>query len=253
MVELLRDFYTAIQQRLRSPIFGFIAVALILANWDKIFYLASAETTAAVRIRYVKIDYNPTWDFLIPTTIAAALCVAHPWVILVFSKLSVLPTEKLKAAQFKSMNNVNHAKLTADIEYEIIRAKAEELRETHLIERAKREKVLRDAGGEDLVNEAAKLRAEAAEPDPDRIDLSKVETAVIKVIGAANSPISGDTIIRTDYIVNIIQKSNPRAGGSRVPVMALDAINSLERKGLIQDQRNGYLLTKKGFDVFDKV
>lgn len=255
MIEFFKDFLAATQERIKSPVFGFIFGSVLVANWDKLFFLIASDASASVRIRYVSLNTNLFLDVLFPVIFGAFLCAAYPWVVLGFSQLSRNPVERLRIAQLKSLSFVSHERLLDEIEYEKKRANLEKLKDNNLLERVQREDVLRGKGGQELVKEAERLRSTTAalERKDDTPQFSDIETGIIRILGYASKPASLGEVLNSEALVNAIKKSNRNAGVSRVSVLVTAALNALIQREIIQNHNTGYLLTKQGFDVFDKI
>jgi len=138
----IKEILDALNTRIRSPIFGSIAIAFIFTNWKSLFYLAFSNTTVSAKFFYF--DANTTvWSLIvIPMVIGLALAIASPWIALFSSQIAEFPTSKRKLLQVDSV----HKSLLRKQELEQTRKQILAETEFHLIQAAKRDEAVQKIG-----------------------------------------------------------------------------------------------------------
>lgn len=253
MTSIFRELIDTLNQRVRSPVLSYAFTSLVLANWDKIFFLFGSDASAAVRIRFVEINTNFISDIFIPISLGLILCALHPWITMIFSIMTIPAIQRMRVSQIKSGHAVEIERLDSEIATAQKRAIKERDRDEALIEQAKRDKLLTQEGGAELLQEAVRLRDEEAASEGGSVsfELSNIDRKIISILGVADASLEERKIALDNGLRTITHETNPRGGVSRHAVLVKDALTNLIKRRLVASNSSGYQLTKMGFDIFD--
>ncbi|MEJ2022465.1 MAG: hypothetical protein P8X43_10645, partial [Maritimibacter sp.] len=80
MVDLFREFLSAVHARIRSPFWGSIAIVFVLVNWKVLFYLIVADQSVSTRLRFFELNSDPTLLYWIPLFVGLGFAIAAPWI-----------------------------------------------------------------------------------------------------------------------------------------------------------------------------
>ncbi|MEZ5893067.1 MAG: hypothetical protein R3C58_07980 [Parvularculaceae bacterium] len=139
-MDSIREIFDALHARIRSPIFGSIAVFFAILNWKALFFLAFANATASDRIQFFD-DHTTYWSTLIfPILGGIAFAIASPWIALFSAWAAEEPTTRRKIRQTKSIDKI----LTEKMRLEKTRIQFLANEESALIEAAKRDEEVKE-------------------------------------------------------------------------------------------------------------
>ena len=131
----MKEIIEAFNARIRSPVFGYFVLALLVINWKPLFFLLVDDTPVSTRIELFEKLTNITSLLVLPIAIGAIAAIVSPWVNYVFLRLCRKPTDLRNAIQAES----EHKLLLKKKELEEARSLVLAAKERDLISRAKRD------------------------------------------------------------------------------------------------------------------
>ena len=154
MKEIIEGFAT----RVKSPLFGYFILSLLVLNWKPLFYLMLSKAEWVKRIEYFDEHITLSTMFFYPLVFSIVGAVVYPWINYFFLRISKQPTMLRNNIQAES----EHALLLKKTELENIRNSLLASKEQDLIERAKRDEKIQEIDDEQvkesLKSEISKLR-----------------------------------------------------------------------------------------------
>lgn len=113
-MDSIREIFDAISNRIRSPVFGSIAIMFLIINWKPTFYLLFSDVSA--RSKFIFFDANTTTTSLLakPVLLGIAFAVVAPWIAYVSSRIAEHPIKLRKLRQITVANETLTAKLTLE-------------------------------------------------------------------------------------------------------------------------------------------
>ena len=139
-MESLKEIFDAMNSRVRSPIFGSIAIAFLVINWKPIYYLLFANESVEIRFEFFDANTTLLTTVFWPPVIGIAFAVASSWIAFFSAWIAETPTTKRKLLQTKSADRV----LTEKLRLEQTRKKFLAAEEKALIEEAKRDEEVQE-------------------------------------------------------------------------------------------------------------
>ncbi|WP_424944737.1 hypothetical protein [Aliiroseovarius crassostreae] len=238
MGDVLKDFFEATNNRIRSPFIGSIIFVFLVVNWRPLFNLLFGDTEVLVRIAHF--DNVTTWQslYLWPVVGGVVFALANPWLKYAGAWVAKKPVAHLKQLQDEAAHQHQIADIRRATELEERRAAEEEARERRKIDAAKREKEAEEVGGEELSRELK---------DPSSTiggaPLSKLAEQILK-----------DTYIGDPQTIELFKegtKDRIRLGGVKrgfstrmAFVEAEDAVRDLAKRGYVNGENPWYLSPK---------
>lgn len=134
----MSEILEALASRIKSPLFGYVFFAFIIANWKPLFYLWISTTAVVDRFEYFDENTSPVSLLLVPLAAGVITSIAYPWVNVVLIWVNHFPTDLRNYLQANTENKF----LMEKQRHEIVRKNYMALREDELIERAKRDQEL---------------------------------------------------------------------------------------------------------------
>lgn len=203
-MDVIKDIWDGLTQRLRSPIFGSVLLSFVAFNWKEIGFVFYGEGTLAWRYAYW--DKNTdVWSLVVcPLFTGISIALALPFVRFAGGWVSSWPLSKLRAleedgarkqriAQLKARQEEDKAaaaaeleKIKATTEMEAAVAQLQAEREREKIDAEKR---LKDAQGisEKLGEELAKRREEGKK-EPKQKTVTPSELAILQLLSDKSHP-----------------------------------------------------------------
>jgi len=80
----MREIFEALGSRIKSPLFGYAAIAFVAINWRSLFYLMAAKVTAVERIKYFENNTTFYSLILLPIVFATIGAIIYPWINALF-------------------------------------------------------------------------------------------------------------------------------------------------------------------------
>lgn len=131
----MKELVEAITARVKSPIYGYLAISWIFINWKQLLVLLFDATSIQVRIDAFEKQTTATSLVVLPLVIGVTVAVLSPWFSYLFLKLARRPTDLHNALQAEAEHNL----LLKRKQLEEARATLLAARERELIARAKRD------------------------------------------------------------------------------------------------------------------
>jgi len=98
-LEVVKDMFDALSQRIRSPFAGSIVLAFLLWNWKPLWVLLFDSAPVAEKIAYFE-AHTDIWQlYIFPCVSGIALALALPWVRYAGAYLATRPNRVLKELQ----------------------------------------------------------------------------------------------------------------------------------------------------------
>lgn len=103
----IKEIFEAFSQRIKSPIFGYVIIAFLAANWKPVFFLLFSGEPTPVKFTYL--DENTSWAtlFWLPLIIGVLAALAAPWISLAGAIWAESPTNKKRIRAVKAANEVS--------------------------------------------------------------------------------------------------------------------------------------------------
>ncbi|WP_417257023.1 hypothetical protein [Celeribacter halophilus] len=278
-MDFIKDIYEAWGARIKSNVFGSIAIVFVFVNWKALFFLLFADVRVTTKFSYF--DANTDWItlFAMPVGLGCLLAIAFPYINYVALRLVSWPVKKAKMLQDETM----HERLLAKLKFEIERAEKRNQLSAQVVEQAEIESRVKDIEDDDI-REKTLARIDEIEdelpernpkgpwPNIDRIvaSVSEPDRIVLQMIekdpgsGAKeNSNFFGRLSEKNRSIVNqrFAEIFDGPVDSRRTQTEYESAIPRLETAGLIKQigqlkrSRLHYFFTptSKGHAVLDKI
>lgn len=159
----MNDIVDAITTRFKAPYFGYALLAFFALNWRGIFLLMVSDATPLERLSAFD-NVTDIYSLVIwPLITGAAVAATAHWVRYIFGMISKKPLELIDNLDLEAQ----HKRAIRQAELEQSRTKLFSIKETELIDRAKRdeevERISDKSEREKLKNELERLRRERDE------------------------------------------------------------------------------------------
>ena len=160
MQDLLKDVFSWVQDRVRSPFYTYIAAAFIAINWREIAILVWSDGAIAERIKIF--DGNTSFVALVfgPILLGVFLAILSPYLKYGGAWLAKYPRRILDGLQSDEAQARRIRDYELKTEEEVALAELEEAREQRKIDAAKRTAEAQVTGGDELVETLVKSREE---------------------------------------------------------------------------------------------
>lgn len=156
----MKEILEALGTRIRSPLFGYMALAFFAINWKELLYLWLSDEDISNRIEFFTNNTSNLSLLIYPIILGIACAIIYPWVHLVFLRMAYKPTYLRNILQAET----EHSMLLKKQELEALRNKMLTQKEENLIEQAKRDQEISQIENEELRQklqmEVEKLRSE---------------------------------------------------------------------------------------------
>ncbi len=126
-LDLFRDIYDSISQRLRSPFWGYILVSFIFLNWKPLYFLFFADVSVLEKFSYFDETASYASLFALPVLLGVAVALLAPYVSNFGSWWAQEPTAK------RRLREIDLAHQLASKKGELL---AERDKQRHIVERA---------------------------------------------------------------------------------------------------------------------
>lgn len=195
MFEIIRDFFDTTSSRVRSPIFGMIALVFFLLNWKPLYYLFFVDTPAAVRLRFFDMDTGIWTGIVIPIIVGFFGAIAYPWVAYIGATLVTVPVGKYRdlqevEKQSRELNAKRHR-----LKIQIVESKMEAESERALIERAKRSQEVQAIDDDKIRSVLEKEIVTSREDAIDRERQRILTTAINKLVSGEVNDYHGERML----------------------------------------------------------
>jgi len=145
----MKEVFTAINDRIKTPYYGYALLAFFALNWRAVFVLFFSKGNAAERL--AAFDSNTSFLNLLvlPLLIGLFISLINPWLKVLFSWIEKKPRQ----IYTNTISDEEHSKLKYQIKLKVERDALEKAEEDKLISRAKR-----DSEIESIENESVKQK-----------------------------------------------------------------------------------------------
>lgn len=141
----MKELVDAISTRIKSPYFGYVILAFFAMNWRGIFLLLFTNSNPQDRLSAFDSLTN-VWSLLfVPLAIGALVAATAPWILYVFEYISQKPFELTDSLRLEA----EHKALIKQAQLEQSRTEIFSIRESELIQRAKRDEEVANIADEE--------------------------------------------------------------------------------------------------------
>lgn len=258
----MKDLVEAIGTRIKSPYFGYAIFASMALNWEAIFILLLSDSAPRERISEFNGETS-TWTLLIlPLLFGFTVALLSPWIRFCFEYVSRKPFELSDELKLEAQ----HKNTIKQAELEKSRANLFAIKETELIERAKRDEEVAEISDEDtkakLSKELVQLRNErdrlSSELRTGGAEAGLLSEAAIELLREAAKANNGAILFH-----NVIGERSVRTGGkvfgkndAREFAMYESGLEELKLYGYVKERGNKgeiFELTGKGWNLSEKL
>ncbi len=255
---MIKDIVEAAKIRLRTPYFGYAALAFVAFNWRAIFLLCLVDGSPAERLKAFDDETSTLRLLVFPLLAGVAVAATSEWIRLLFNLISSYPTEKMVNLQLTS----EHRRLLRTAELEVARSKVTEAREKEAYRRAKQDEAAAQITDEEtkrkLQTELSEIRKDGDEKGNRTEALPVFAAELLMGLHRAGSNeirtisyLEGDSITAGD--VNVSNGTDPRRYTN-----LLDGVETLLARGLLTQRFTSssgaaYSLTSSGWEEMDRV
>ena len=157
-MDVLKEAFDALNQRIRSPMVGSVLVAFCLANWMPLWVLFFADMPTLEKLTYFEAQTSTVSLYVAPVVLGLGFAIAAPWIKLVGAWVAQGPMGRLRRLQASQSTDAQVFALKEAARLE----EAEALLESEKAERkAAREKEL--IGAAKRLEEAKEISPEAVQ------------------------------------------------------------------------------------------
>lgn len=110
MMSELKEIAESIQQRLKTPFFGYIFMSFTVINWDPLFFLFSQEAVS-IKINYFKSNTSHYSVLFLPFILGMAGALISPWLNFLGALWAELPARKRRILSLESEEKINQLKV----------------------------------------------------------------------------------------------------------------------------------------------
>lgn len=112
------EIFDTFQSRVRSPIFGSIAVAFVIFNWQPLFYLVFENAGATDKFNFFEANTTVKSKYVWPIIAGLIFATSAPWIAFASSWIASKPTLLLRAHQLRQRNETKTLELSLKIQRE---------------------------------------------------------------------------------------------------------------------------------------
>ncbi len=157
-MEQFREIIETMGSRVKSPIFGSIAISFAIINWKPLAFLLFSESDLQIKFLFFDNNTNATSLYFFPALLGLTIGLLAPWISFIGAISVSFPINQQRLLSDRLASERLEAKTTLQRE----REKAASDLEEAAIQRAKRDSEVKDIGDpkirEDLRNEIDLLR-----------------------------------------------------------------------------------------------
>ena len=134
-MDIFKEIFTAMNSRIRSPIFGSIALVFCSINWKSVFFVVFSGELAENRFSFFDANTSFWTLFVIPIGLGLTLAWAAPWISFFGAKLARVPVDYKKRLEITA----EHELILEKTKLETVRHDLLETKEKSLIDQATRD------------------------------------------------------------------------------------------------------------------
>lgn len=105
-MDALKEFFEAYSQRIKSPLFGYVSISLLFANWKIAYFLLFSDVSVNDKFQYFDTHWHWGTSFLLPAFIGVAVALSQPWVLYFATVWAEIPTKKRKLREVRTANEI---------------------------------------------------------------------------------------------------------------------------------------------------
>ncbi|MFW5402886.1 hypothetical protein B7L52_000160, partial [Pectobacterium brasiliense] len=250
MEEIKESFKQAISKRIESPLFGFIALSWITANWDNIIVVLMSKKPIEETLKIILSQEDPynIKRLILPILIGSSLAAIYPYLQLMLEwfhgKAMIIKNDKSTTQQTKKYENIiTLSKTKAEAELADEKARLEERNNIELqhekakteIEEEKEKQKKAQLNTEKLVENYSSLEKE----------YTQLTNELLKTQNTYN-----DLIIKCNIIIEKIKKSEKIENPQTLDELYNDLNKLIENEALLSRATIDFhkTLVKKGED-----
>lgn len=254
----MKDLVDAVSSRVKSPYFGYAVFASIALNWPEYFLLTFAEEHARQRLLEFDNATNSWYLLVLPLLIGFAIAFASPWIRLFYDWVSKKPLEMHDFMRLEAQNKIT----IKEAELEQARNELFAVKESELIERAKRDEEISNITDEEtkekLSQDIEQLRRERESLKNRNINddnlTFKLSSEALELLKEAANNKNGAIVISNTLSGRSIQVGMHKFGkdDQRSFVKYEDALELLEHNDLVREighKGEVFELTSNGWDI----
>ncbi|WP_164274467.1 hypothetical protein [Stenotrophomonas sp. B1-1] len=255
---IIKDVVDATRIRLRSPYFGYAALAFIGFNWKAIFLICLTEGTPTQRLDAFDAATSFTRLVIYPLLVGAAVAATSEWMRLAFNWISSYPGQQITSLQLTA----EHRRLLRIAELEKARSLLTDAREMELLRRAKQDEaaaeISDDETKEKLLSEISRIRREADAKSHAPAPPSEAATEVLRSVASTRSGEARIVSYLEGDIISAGKLEVSNGDNARRYAFVLDGINELVDRGHLvkrhsSDSMVTYTLSSSGWNEADKL
>ncbi|MGY0310950.1 hypothetical protein ACV4QK_03515 [Alteromonas macleodii] len=251
----MKEVFTAINDRIKTPYYGYALLAFFALNWRAIFVLFVSQGSATERLAAFDSNTSFTQLLVIPLVIGLFISLINPWLKVLFSWIEKIPRQ----IYANSISDEEHNKLKYQIKLRVERDALEKVEEDKLISRAKRDSEIESIEDESvkqkLKSDIEEVRNSNAHSKAEILDtLTKGEIDLLNICKEQRSGSTiddGNMIAIGDFLIG------DGADGEEMYAKAKGAIESLLSKGLMYYESRMHpvkcKLNSKGWDAIESL
>lgn len=253
----MKDVLSAINDRIKTPYYGYALLAFFTLNWKPLFLLAFSDGKAEERIVVFDSQTSLYSLLIFPLLIGLFISLANPWIRLLFARIEKTPRKRYSCI----ISDEEHDKLVYQNKLKDQLNTAEELEEARLINRAINDNKINEIDNSD-VKRKVKSEIEAKRRSNDsskrtrltRNNVTPHESHLLKELWIHEAGMVFDTgnDIKIKHSSLILDDSNHE----KEYEFYKEAISSLVSEGIFKKESNPdghlcYKLTTKGWDTVE--
>lgn len=255
---IIKDVVDATRIRLRSPYFGYAALAFIGFNWKAIFLICLTPGTPAERLAAFDAATSFTKLAIYPLFAGVIVAATSEWIKFAFNWISSYPGQQITALQLTA----EHRRLLRIAELEKARSLVTDARETELLRRARQDEaaaeISDDETKEKLQSEISRIRREADAKSRAPVPISDSASEVLRSLASTKSGEARIVSYLEGDIISAGKLEVSNGHNARHYASALEGIDELVRLGLLvkrhsSDSTTTFTLSSSGWKAADHV
>ena len=267
MSDFIRQFFSALESRVKSNFVGFVLLAFVFFNWKPLFILLFSDYDVLVRLAHFEGFTSRRTLFWYPILFGVSTAVLSPWVNLLGAYAVRVPLRLLSEMNENEVSQRKIRLIARETDENIARAAAEVAEaqkqaasEERLIGAAKRISEIKEIPDEDVrkqvESQIADLRSSSRTETGkagNSLELSEDEKNLLDLV--SSKPEGTIRFDESGYKFKLIQG----LGSSQLPsrhefINLVRAAKNLRVKGLMDYDPNSdeYSLTAEGYDIIEE-
>lgn len=255
----MKDVLSAINERIKTPYYGYALLAFLALNWKPLFLLAFSDGKAEERIAVFDSQTSFYSLLILPLLIGLTISLANPWIRLLFARIEKTPRKRYSCI----ISDEEHDKIVYQNKLKDQRNAAEKLEEEQLINRAINDNKISEINNPD-VKRKVKNEIEAKRRSNDfsnQISLTSNnvtphESNLLKELWEHGTGMVSDT--GSDIKIKHFSLIPEDSTHEKEYEFFKEAISSLVSEGIFKREKNPgghllYKLTTRGWDTIESL